>query len=238
MVLNKVKESTGIQIVLLFFIVLSIVILILWYISLRIPIFEQDGNLTNSATITIEIAIGLFIAISILIAERNWQGKITDLIKKSEIVLTNQEKDRERRIDYAFSRLKRELDVMENWVSVTNGYIDDYTKTKKDPTGKEEYLEGLVSWLKVMDGVRNENIRALENIDEFSKEVFDYEDLDDIETLINIGRSFYIPHQLKELALPLHLRDETTLEIQETIQRLRERINILSDSDKNETSHQ
>ncbi len=230
---GKIKESTGIQIVLLFFIVLSIVILILWYISLRIPIFEQDGNLTNSATITIEIAIGIFIAISILIAERNWQGKITDLIKKSEIVLTNQKKDRERRIDYAFNRLKRELDVMENWVSVTNGYIDDYTKTKNDPIGKEEYLEGLVSWLKVMDGVRNENMRALENIDEFSKETFDYEDLDDIETLIELGKSFYIPHQRKEVPLPMYVRDEITPEIQETIQRLRKRIDILSNPDKN-----
>lgn len=220
--MKKLKENTGIQIVLLFFIILLIVVLILWYTSLRVPIFEQDGNLTNSATITIEIAIGVFIAISILIAEKSWQSKITTLIARSETMLTNQEKDRERRIIYAFSRLETELDVMENWVSVTNGYIDGYNEGKNKSTDIEKTLPGLVHWLKVMNEVRNENVNALENIFEFSKEVFDSDDIYDIERLIICGKSFYIPYQLKESPWTTH-KEETT-EIQETIQKLRERI--------------
>jgi len=220
----KLKESTGLHIVILFGIVLSITFLILWYISLRVPIFEQNGNLTNTATITIEIAIGIFIATSILIAERNWQGKITSLITRSETILANHAEDRNRRMSFAVLRLESELGRMKNWVSVTNQYIDDYTKEKNKPEPVKNTLDHLTLWLKVMDDVRNENISVLKNIVEFSNEVFEKNDLYNIEDLIRYGKSFYIPHQRSELLLPPDFRDESTPAILQIIQELEERI--------------
>lgn len=218
------KESTGFQIVVLFFIVLSTLILFLWYISLRVPIFEQNGNLTNVSTIAIEIAIGIFIAISILITEKSWQGKITALITRSETILSEHEKDRSRRREFAISRLKSELGRMENWVEMANHYIEDYTKTKNNPESSKDDIDWTIDWLKTMDGVRIDNIRVLENIIEFSNDAFEPTDLCDIEELVEYGKKFYIPQQRNDVTIPEYFRDELTPMIREKLQQLQERI--------------
>lgn len=197
---------------------LYIVVILFIIHSYDIPLFNKDRNdIANWATLVIGSGIAIYIALSIFIYSEDSKKKI------DEIIIEQRKANELKKANAVFS-LQQQLVGIENWVSVTNGYMDDYTKEKNKPKPDSNKLDSLISWLKHMDGVRNESVQTLKNNRELFNEAFDYEYDATVEQLIEDETMFYIPHQNFELNLEFENRDELTSRIMTNVQWLQEKI--------------
>lgn len=197
---------------------LYIVVILFIIHSYNIPLFNKDRNdIANWATLVIGSGIAIYIGLSIFIYSEDSKKKI------DEIIIEQRKANELKKANAVFS-VQQQLVGIENWLSITNGYIDDYTKEKNKPKPDSNELDSLINWLKHMDGVRNESVRILENNRELFNEAFDYEYDATVEQLIEDEKMFYIPNQSFELSIEFENRTELTSRIMKNVQWLQEKI--------------
>lgn len=197
---------------------LYIVVILFIIHSYDIPFFNKDQNdIANWATLVIGSGIAIYIGLSIFIYSEDSKKKI------DEIIIEQRKANELKKANAVFS-VQQQLVSIENWVSVTNGYIDNYTKEKNKPKPDPDEIDYLISWFKEMDCTRNESVRILENNREMFNEAFSYEYDATVEQLIEDVKMFDIPHQSLDIGIEWENRDELTSRIMGNIRWLQEKI--------------
>lgn len=188
----------------------------------------------NWAAVIIEIGIGVFISGMILLYDRKHkrrsdeqQDKFAKIVTSIDSIISDQKKANDRRTNYAYNRIRSELDRMESWVQRVNGLTESYQDavTKNTDKDHEENIKtNYKQWFGFANAERDDNIRSLESMRDSSFDVLEPSHLEDLNLVIRLGKEFVIPWYLPEFQPTIMPRTESTTTIIANISSLRSKL--------------